>query len=111
MVSKVIVDGEAKRSGLKPTRGEYGFFTPEEKARIARCAMESGVTRAMRNLLNEFPGCSLKKESSVRLWMNKYKDHLKRNKVSGEQQPITIANKKRGRPLLLGEELDKQVKL
>ena len=34
MVSKVIADGEAKRSDLKPTRGEYGFFTPEEKARI-----------------------------------------------------------------------------
>ena len=72
--------------------------------------MESGVTRAMRNLSKEFPGHSLK-ESSVRLWMNKYKDHLKCNKVSGEQRPITIDNKKKGHPLLLGEELDEQVKL
>ena len=43
--------------------------------------LESGVTRAMRNLSKEFPGRSLK-ESSIRLWMNKYKDQLKRNKVS-----------------------------
>ena len=110
MVSKVIGDGEAKSSGLRPTRGGYGFFTPEEKARIGKCAMEFGVTRAMRNLSKEFPGRSLK-ESSVRLWMNKYKDHLNRNKVSGEQRPITIDNKKRACPLLLGEELDEQVKL
>ena len=88
MVSKVIVDGEAKSSGLKPTRREYSFYTPEEKARIAKRAMESGVTRApshaMRNLSNEFPGHSLK-ETFICLWMNKYKYNLKRYKVSGEQ--------------------------
>ena len=112
IVSKVIVDDEAKSSCLKPTCGEYAFFTPEEKAKIVKCAMECGVTRAMRKLSKEFPARSLK-ESSVHLWMNKYKDQLKRTKVSGEQRStsITIENKKRGRPLLLGEELDEQVKL
>ena len=29
IISKVIVDDEAKSSGLKPTHSEYAFFTPE----------------------------------------------------------------------------------
>ena len=76
MVSKVIAENEAKRSGLKPVCREYGTFTSEEKSRTAKCAMESGVTRIIRKLSKEFPD-RLLKEISIRLWMNKYKNQLK----------------------------------
>ena len=66
----------------KKLRREYDAFTPEEIARIARCASEIGVTCVIRNLTEEFPDHSLK-ESSVCTWTNKYKEEMKRNLVTG----------------------------
>ena len=44
--------------------------------------------------------------------MNKYKEEMKRNSVTGVHTiPMKLENRKRGRPLLLGNELDKQVKM
>ena len=85
-------------------RGEYDAFTPKEKARIARYASEIGVTRAIRK--------HTLKESSVRTWTNKYKEEMKRNSVTGVHAITTkLENRKRGRPLLLGNELDEQEKM
>ena len=95
---------------MKPVRRENGTFTPEEKSRIAKCAMECGVTYAIGKLSKEFPD-HLLKESSIRLWMNKYKNQLKRNKAPGEHLSVNMENKKRGHPLLMRDELDQQVKL
>ena len=96
----------------RKARGEYNVFTPEEKARIAKCAVEIGVTCAIRRLSKQFTDCSLK-ESSVRTWTKQYIKELERNKMSGmpHKTPTKLETKKRGRPLLLGEELDGQVKM
>ena len=92
--------------------GEYDVFTPEEKARIAKCAVEIGVTCAIRRLSKQFTDRSLK-ESSVRTWTKQYIKELERNKMSGmpHKTPTKLETKKRGCPLLLGEELDGQVKM
>ena len=52
------------------------------------------------------------KESSIRTWVGKYKlEWEKKVKAGGETdlRVKSLPSAKRGRPLLLGEELDKQV--
>lgn len=64
---KPLVD-KCESHQAKEVRGAYDVFTPEEKAKIAKCATEI----AIRKLSKQFPIRSLK-ESTVRTWMNKYK--------------------------------------
>ena len=87
----------------KPKRGSYDLFTEEEKA---RSASEIGVTSTIRKHSKGFPDRMLK-ESTVRTWMNKYKKELVFRKRSGKDVDIKrLENKRRGCPLLLGEEID-----
>ena len=48
----------------------------KERAKIAKCATEIGVTCAIKKLSKRFPN-RLLKESTVRTWMNKCKEELK----------------------------------
>ena len=92
----------------KPKRGSYDLFTEEEKA---RSASEIGVTSTIRKHSKGFPDRMLK-ESTVRTWMNKYKKELVFRKRSGKDVDIKrLENKRRGCPLLLGEEIDRQVQM
>ena len=76
---------------------------------MGKRATEFGVTASLRYFSKKYPDRSLK-ESSIRTWRDKYLRELAKKKRSGEEVAVTtLANKKRGRPLLLGEELDKQV--
>ena len=71
--------------------------------------MEHGVASTVRYYANKFPGL---KASSVRMLRNTYKSKLKK-RVRYTEDDITISEfpeKKRGRLLLLGEELERQVK-
>lgn len=96
---------------VKLTRGHYHVFNEEEKAMIAKRAAEFGVTNTIRYFNKKFPDRELK-ESTVRTWTSNYKNELAAKKKRGEYLSITkLASKKRGRPLLLGEELDKQVRM
>lgn len=90
------------------SRGPYEVFSPEEKALITKCAIDVSVTRAIRKLENKYPGRQLK-ESTIRTWMKKYKLKLRRQS-SHDVEVTKLVNDKRGRPLLLGKELDDQVK-
>ncbi len=83
-----------------------------QKKTIARRAAEIGVTNAIRYFKKKFTDRELK-ESTVRLWVNRYKKELtSRRKLGREDMTVTkLESKKRGRPLLLGEELDKQVQM
>ena len=113
-VKKVIaVDaGEEEKGTARSShgqRGEYEHFTPKEKARIGKRASEHGVTATVRFFSKSFPGRPLK-ESSVRTWKKKYEVELAKNKKAGKEMVVPeLVDKKRGRPLLLGSELDKQV--
>ena len=90
-------------------RGPYVQFTPEEKARIGKWAAQYGVASTTRHFKRFFSDREVK-ESSVRTWRNKYLNELGKRKHAGEKMDITeLSDKKRGRPLLLGEELDSQV--
>ena len=51
---KPLVD-KCESPQAKKVRGAYDVFTPEERAKIAKCATEIGVTCAVRKLSKQFP--------------------------------------------------------
>ena len=92
-------DGSGQRS-----RGSYMKFTPEQKAQVARYALESGNKRAIVKYSKQW-GVDLK-ESTVRTWKAKYTKGLWKRKTT-EPLPIkALPDQKQGRPLLLADELD-----
>lgn len=91
------------------TRGTYTKFTPERKAEIGKRAAEHGVAATVRYYEKRFPGI---KESSVRTWKNVYTSEIgKRRREGSEDFTVQkLPEKERGRPFLLGEELEMQVR-
>ena len=71
-----------------------------------------GVSRTIKHFSREFQDRPLK-ESTVRTWRNQYKRELTLLRGVGGMSELgevtKLPAKKRGRPLLLGENLDKQV--
>ena len=55
-------------------RGNYGKFTPEQKAMIGKRAAEHGVVAAVWYYIKQFPNL---KENTVRDWRNAYRLELK----------------------------------
>ena len=110
--SSIIAANEAVKHAVSQTtktRGPYVQFTAEEKARMGKRAAECGIASTVR-YFNKIYSDREVKESSVRTWMNKYKDEISKRK-RGEIDINELPDKKRGRRLLLGEELDRQVQL
>ena len=104
------------RSTQKRERGSYDRFTPEEKAVIARKGIENGVTKTV-NQYNKTLQDRKLKESTVRTWITQYKRQLEMQRCATTSDGASLATpilkldaKHRGRPLLLGEELDKYVR-
>ena len=95
----------AKDEGSRQrSRGSCMKFTPEQKAHFARYALESENKRAIMKYSKQW-GVDLK-ESTVRTWKTKYTEGLRKRKPL----PIkALPDRKQGRPLLLGDELDTAV--
>ena len=108
-VTKVYSSQESSGNGKR--RGPYSEFTPQMKAQLGKYAAEHGVASTLRRYAKSYPDL---KESSVRTWRDAYNKELKiRARSRAELDVITInelPEKKRGRPCLLGEDLDKQVR-
>ncbi len=107
ILSDQVKNGTATAAIQK--RGRYTFVRAEEKIQIARRAAENGIAATIRHYAKMFPDL---KESSVRTWRNSYRLEIKKRVRCGEDN-LTVSElptKKRGRPLLLGEELEEQVR-
>ena len=105
---KVAALSSASGPQAKGKRGPYKKFTPEQKAKVARYALESGNQRAMVKYSKKW-GVELS-ESTIRTWKTYYCAKL-RGRKSGDSKPIEVLEeRRRGRPLLLGEQLDSAVK-
>ena len=109
--SKVQKIASSSESSESKKRGPYSkSFSPQVKAEIGRYATENGVASTLRRYVSNYPDL---KESTVRTWRNVYSQELKKRVRSGTETVATsiqqLPSKKRGRPYLLGEELDKQV--
>ena len=102
------VDEDADHS--KKSRGPYVKLTQREKAEIGKNAAEHGVASTLRKFAKKHPGL---KKSTVKLWQDAYKKELKikvRDPGNAIIEVEELPMKKRGRPFLLGEKLDQQVK-
>ena len=102
---KVKPEIEKSRSGK---RGAYVKRTPHQKALIGKRAAEHGVTATICHFSGRYEGCDLK-ETTVRRFKNEYLLELKRRRDCEDDKVVELPMKKRGCPLLLGEELDQKV--
>ena len=113
-VSKLPVLDSSSNEGSSTSRGPYAILTPAQKFEIGKRADEIGTTATIRYYAKRYPDICLK-EISVRRFKNNYQDQLKKSihSLSGSDSPNVfreLVPKKRGRPLLIGEELDEQVR-
>ena len=93
----------------KSKQGSYDKYTAEERALIGKKAAIDGIASAMVHFSTH--GYASLKESSVRTWKQRYLKETSNMKRQGKDTSVNaIENKKRGHPLMLGEELDKQVR-
>ena len=88
-------------------RGEYLKLSSEEKATIAKYAFENGIANAVRH----FKGKKLK-ATSVSDWKKIYERELKDKKKLGDREVVVLSlpEKTRGRPPLLGKKCDNMLK-
>ena len=90
-------------------RGQYKKYTAQEKAKVAKRAAECGVTNSIWNFASDFSTRPLN-EGTVRVWVKQYKKELSVRKRGNKSMDVeALESKKRGRPLLLGTELDSRV--
>ena len=90
-------------------RHPYLKISPEQKAIIARYAANHGIIKAVRQFSKDFPDNSLK-ETTIRGWKKTYLKELSSRKKAGKDMTIEkLPEKKTGRPLMLGDTLDKEV--
>ena len=107
------VEKATEASQNKRSREKYGRFTPTQVAQAAKFAVEHGNQAAIRRYSEEFR--MEIKDSTLSTWKSKYcaaiKDCQREGKYaeSGEFIVTSLPSKKQGRPLLLGNELDRQV--
>ena len=103
---KSLIDKKKHTSG----RQHYAKVCPELKIEIGKRAAEHGVAATIRFYAKRLPDLELK-ESSVRTCRNVYIRELQKKRRDGGDVTVTkLTEKKRGRPYLLGDELDKQVR-
>lgn len=105
---------EASGRSQSSKRGSYVKLTGVQQAEISKYALVRGNKAAICHYSKRF--CVDIPTSSVSTWKAKYISELNRKRAiedfepSGEILIQSLPSKKRGRPLLLGSELDEQVK-
>ena len=107
-VGPIVEKHDTTNVNKESERGPYLHLTPAQKYQVGKRAAETGVTKTLRYYAKNYPSILLK-ETSVRRLKNSYLSSLKDKKGehSGDVQELPC--KKMGRPLLIGEEPDKQV--
>ena len=108
---KAANDELRKLSTSPSSRGPYAKVLSEQQAKVAQYTSMHGNVSAARRFSKELG--IVVKESSVRVWKAKYLAEIARKQETDETGDISVTklpSKKRGRPLLLGEKLDTEVK-
>ena len=103
-VKEVVMKNEVSQK----KRGPYLHLTPAQRFKVGQRASEFGVTSTLRYYAKHFPKASTER-TSVRRLKNEYQSSLKESLKGSDDGVKELPCKKTGRPLLLGDELDKQV--
>ena len=89
------------------SRGKYAAYSPQDRAMLGKYCAEYGATATIRKFKETFPNLS---DSTVRSMRSKYNKLVTNKKWKLDFTEIDeIQSQKRGRPLLLGCELDQKV--
>lgn len=95
-----------ENGGRRASKRKYTTsFTPEDRARIGKYASENGNAAAVK----KFKATHEIGESTVRLFKKKYMEEIKKRE-NPEDEVTTLPTLRRGRKVMLGEELDAKVK-
>ena len=89
-------------------RSSYSKISGEQKALIAKYAAENGIVAALAHFAKDYPDGTLK-ESTVRGWKKEYNELVKKKRSREKLLVKSLSCAKKGRPLMLGSTLDKQV--
>ena len=92
---------------IKPTRSSYKKYSPKDRYKIGKYANDTGSTAAVRKFKDKFPKLN---ESTVREFRKKYQDQLKSAEKNGNAPDKELIPLRRGRPLLLGSDIDEKVR-
>ena len=88
-------------------RGTYQHFTSKEKLELGKRAAKLGITSTVRYFTAKSGEERTLSPSTLFAWKGKYLHKLKQRHSDKDPSVNELPNKKRGRPLLLGSELDK----
>ena len=89
-------------------RGQYTKFSDTDRFDIGKYASEHGPAAAVRKFSEEFKTLN---ESTVRGFRKKYNEQIKKASKDSKESPKAIVVERRGRPLMLGDILDKKFKI
>ena len=100
----------------KVSRGKYNSYTPQQRAKIGKYAAENGPTRAAKHFTATW-GIQINESTARRFkseYLNKLDEAIKSAKGEGSTSNTVVAVdkleiKQKGRPLLLGTDLDAAV--
>ena len=110
ILANEAVKSDTSGSGSKP-RGKYAKLIPEQQAAIGTYASLHCNQAAIHHFLKQL-GVEVK-ASSVQTWKGKYVAEKRRKRKAGEVKDLCVKSlpvNKHGKPLLLGEKLDTDVK-
>ena len=123
VAQKSVADAVKMAANKSQRRGEYNFYSKERRAMIGKYAAENDATRAAKHYsavwgisINESTARRLKSQYLEKLReeaMEQHKKLAESQEASTSGKPIIITEletKPRGRPLLLGVELDTLVR-
>ena len=106
--SRVTEDDEI--DGCK-RRGTYQHFTSKERLELGKRAAELGIKSTVRYFTTKPGEERTLSPSTLFAWKEKYWYELKQRRSDEDPSVNELPSKKRGRPLLLGSELDERVQL
>ena len=87
-------------------RGQYTEFSDTDQFDIGKYASEHGPAAAVQKFSEEFKTLN---KSTVRGFCKKYSKQIKKASKDSRESPKAIVGERRGRPLMLGDILDKKI--
>ena len=103
------VENVLTKQSAAAKRQAYQKISTELKTKIAKCTAENGIKAAVVKFKDKVPNPPNNWKNMVCDWKEAYVQELERKRKGGCMDEVMLPVKKKGRPLLIGDELDTQV--